>query len=77
MTVFNTIKKAEHFVKYKNKYDKRVRTHNWSSDYRWEYLDYLIDYDKKYVIKKSGYDNCGCGCDKYTRQYVEIVGRIK
>lgn len=76
MTIFNTIKKAEHYVKYINK-SKRVLDRNYSSGYMWEYLDYNIDYDNKRVIKSYGQDGCGCGCDTYTWHDREVVGRIK
>jgi hypothetical protein len=76
MTIFNTIKKAEHYVKYINK-SKAVRNHNWHFGYMWEYLHYEIDYDNKRVIKSYGEDGCGCGCDTYTWHDLEIIGRIK
>lgn len=76
MTVFNTIKKAEHYVKYKNK-SKNVLRHNWSSGYMWEYLHYDIDYVSKRVIISRGSDGCGCGCDTYTWHDRAVVGRIK
>ena len=76
MTVFNTIKKAEHYIKYINN-TKNLRNHNWSSGYMWEYLEYTIDYNNKRVIKMYGSDNCGCGCDTYTVWHDEVVGRIK
>ena len=76
MTVFNTIKKAEHYVKYKNK-SKAVRNQNWFSGYMWQYLEYKIDYDNKRVIQMGGSDGCGCGCDMYTFHYREVIGRIK
>ncbi len=76
MTIFNTIKKAEHYVNYKNK-SKNVRNHNWHFGYMWEYLHYEIDYDNKRVIKSYGEDGCGCGCDTYTWHDLEIIGRIK
>lgn len=76
MTVFNTIKKAEHYVKYKNK-SKAVCNQNWFSGYMWQYLEYKIDYDNKRVIRMGGSDGCGCGCDTYTFHYREVVGRIK
>lgn len=76
MTVFNTIKKAEHYVKYKNN-DKNVRNHNWEHGYMWEYLTYSIDYDNKRVIKSMGSDGCGCGCDLSTWHDRQVIGRIK
>jgi hypothetical protein len=77
MIVFNTIKKAEHYVNYYNKINKQVRNNNWEHSYMYSYAELDIDYDSKRVILNTGGDNCGCGCDTYTWHDREVVGRIK
>lgn len=70
MIIFNTIKKAEHYVKwYSKKYD-------FSRDgYDWETQITYIDGDL--VIVNHAGDGCGCGCDMYRYDYITIIGRIK
>lgn len=75
MVVFNTLKKAEHYVKYQNQHSKRVRNQNWNHAYMYHYLSYRIS--GKYVIQQSGGDGCGCGCDMYTWRDLRVIGRIK
>lgn len=70
MIIFNTIKKAEHYVKwYSKKYD-------FSRDgYDWESQDtYIVG--NLVVVRNQG-DGCGCGCDDYHFDYTTIIGRIK
>jgi len=58
MIIFNTIKKAEHYVKwYSKKYD-------FSRDgYDWESQETYIN-GNLVVIRHQG-DGCGCGCDNH------------
>lgn len=77
MIVFNTIKKAEHYVNYYNKINKQMRNNNWEHSYMYSYAHLDIDYDSKRVVLNTGADNCGCGCDTYTWRSLEVVGRIK
>ena len=70
MIIFNTIKKAEHYVRYcqKNK--------DYSEDgYIWSEKKTYIIGDK--VICRTSGDSCGCGCDMYRYDYSTIIGRIK
>jgi hypothetical protein len=65
MIIFNTIKKAEHYVKwYSKKYDFE------RSGYDWENHNTYIDGDLV-IINHAG-DGCGCVFD-----YNTIIGRIK
>lgn len=70
MIVFNTIKKAEHYVKFCNK----------NKDYYNEGYDWSKQFT--YIegnLVKIGYsgDSCGCGCDTGIYSYTTVVGRIK
>jgi hypothetical protein len=70
MIIFNTIKKAEHYVKFcNNNYDYRKGGYDWSS---------RITFIENNLIKvnESG-DGCGCGCDNYRYSTITIIGRIK
>ena len=70
MIIFNTIKKAEHYVKWCNK------NHDYDNDgYDWSLMKTSID--GKYVIQHYSGDGCGCGCDMYLYDYKVIIGRIK
>jgi hypothetical protein len=70
MIIFNTIKKAEHYVKFCNK------NNDYSNDgYDWSEQKTYIE-DNYIKLKRSG-DGCGCGCDNYLYNYVTIIGRIK
>ena len=70
MIIFNTIKKAKHYVKFCNKNSDYYRGgYNWS-----EHLTYIED---NYIKSRSSGDGCGCGCDTYTYNYITILGRIK
>ena len=77
MTIFNTIKKAEHYVNYYNKINKQIRNNNWQEGYIYSYACLDFDYDNKHVVLATGGDNCGCGCDTYTWHNVKVIGRIK
>mgnify|MGYP003342618206 CR=1 FL=1 len=70
MIIFNTIKKAEHYVKWCNK------TKDYSNGgYDYNGLETRID--GEYVIENHYGDGCGCGCDMYRYDYNVIIGRIK
>jgi hypothetical protein len=70
MIIFNTIKKAEHWVKWQRK------TVDYSEGgYDWSYQDTYID--GNLVKVRTAGDGCGCGCDDHLYDYVTIVGRIK
>ena len=70
MIIFNTIKKAEHYVKFCNKnHDYYHDGYDWS-----EQVTYI---DGNYIKSKSAGDSCGCGCDTYIYNHVTIIGRIK
>jgi hypothetical protein len=70
MIVFNTKKKAEHWVKWFSK------TNDWSRDgYDWEsHETYILD---NLVVQRHSGDGCGCGCDNYRFNHITILGRIK
>lgn len=70
MIIFNTIKKAQHYVKFCN---KNVDYYN--DGYDWsEQKTYIED---NLVKSRSAGDGCGCGCDTSLYNYVNIIGRIK
>ena len=70
MIIFNTIKKAEHYVKFCNE------NHDYYNDgYDWSEQITFIDGDL--VKSRSAGDGCGCGCDTSVYNYVTIIGRIK
>jgi len=70
MIVFNTIKKAEHYVRYCNKH-----LDYYTEGYDWSERSTRIEGNRVVVIESG--DSCGCGCDtgRYMRFFV--VGRIK
>jgi hypothetical protein len=70
MIIFNTIKKAEHYVKFCNK-----NNDYYNDGYDWSEHKTHIDGDLV-KVNHSG-DSCGCGCDDYIYNYVTIIGRIK
>lgn len=70
MIIFNTIKAAEHFVKFSNK--NRDYNHG---GYDWHSKTTYIEGDLV-KVNESG-DGCGCGCDMYRFSYINIIGRIK
>ena len=70
MIIFNTIKKAEHYVKFCNKnYDY------YNDGYDWSERSTYIEGDL--VKVKSAGDGCGCGCDEHLYNYTSVIGRIK
>ena len=70
MIIFNTIKKAEHYVKFCNKNHDFYRDgYDWS-----EQVTYI---DGNYIKSRSTGDSCGCGCDTGFYNHVTIIGRIK
>jgi hypothetical protein len=70
MIIFNTIKKAEHYVKW-----CRKTKDYYNEGYDWSVLETLID--GEYVIEHHAGDGCGCGCDLHLYDYKVIIGRIK
>jgi hypothetical protein len=70
MIIFNTIKKAEHYVKwYSKKYDF------YRDGYDWESEETYID--GNLIITRHRGDGCGCGCDRNHFDYKVVRGRIK
>lgn len=70
MIIFNTIKKAEHYVRHCNK------TRDYFNDgYDWSEQTTFIE--GNLVVSKSSGDSCGCGCDMYVYHNRTIIGRIK
>jgi hypothetical protein len=71
MIIFNTLKKAEHYVKFYNKnFD-----HYDSGGYDWsEQVTYI---EGNLIKVKITGDSCGCGCDNYLYNSITIIGRIK
>jgi hypothetical protein len=70
MIIFNTLKKAEHYVSYCNKSIDGER-----DGYDWSSTKTLIS--GEYVMRNHSGDSCGCGCGDYYYDYNEIIGRIK
>lgn len=70
MIIFNTIKKAEHYVKwYSGKYDYDFGGYDWS---------YQITYIEGDLVKvREAGDGCGCGCDLQLYDRTRVIGRIK
>ena len=71
MIIFNTIKKAEHYVSYCN---KKV---DYDDGDNYMYSCTMTSIRDEYVIRNHSGDSCGCGCDNYMYNYDEIIGRIK
>ena len=70
MIIFNTIKKAEHYVQH----CKKTRDY-FNDGYDWsEQTTYI---EGNLVVSKSSGDSCGCGCDMYVYHNRTIIGRIK
>ena len=70
MIIFNTIKKAEHYVKWCQK------NHDYSNDgYDWSTQSTFIE-DNLVKVRSQG-DGCGCGCDNHLYDYTNVIGRIK
>lgn len=70
MIIFNTIKKAEHYVKFCNK-----NNDYYNNGYDWSTQETYIE-DNFVKVKIAG-DGCGCGCGDHLYNYVTIIGRIK
>lgn len=70
MIVFNTIKKAEHYVRHCNR-----TVDSSQGGYDWSEVCTYISGDR--VIRSYSGDSCGCGCDMYRYSYIEVIGRIK
>jgi hypothetical protein len=70
MIIFNTIKKAEHYVKFCNiNYDFYNQGYDWS-----EHITFI---EGNLVKVRTAGDSCGCGCSDYIYERIEIIGRIK
>ncbi len=70
MIIFNTIKKAEHYVIwYSKEYDYQRGGYDWES-----HETYI---DGNLVVTRHMGDGCGCGCDLHLFDYKTIIGRIK
>jgi len=70
MIIFNTIKAAEHYVKFCQKFkDYSYGGYDWRSQ-----MTYIRD--NLVIVNNSG-DTCGCGCDSYRYDNYYIIGRIK
>lgn len=71
--VFNTVKKAQHYIKHFNKKMAHEIDTNpyYGGDYHHDYL--YIEGDR--VLRSSGW-RCGCGCDRGSNN-LAVVGRIK
>ena len=70
MIIFNTIKSAQHYVKWRNK----------TKDFFYNGTDYSQSttyIDRNYVKVNESGDGCGCGCDMYRYENVYVIGRIK
>jgi len=70
--VFNTFKKAEHYVAHCNRTIDKACTH---PGYDWETCDTYIS--GNLVIREHAGDGCGCGCDMYLFNNTYVIGRIK
>ena len=70
MIIFNTIKKAEHWVKW-----QRKTSDYYNEGYDWSVQETFIDGDL--VKVKCAGDGCGCGCGDHLYDYTSVVGRIK
>jgi hypothetical protein len=67
MIIFNTIKKAEHYVKFCNKnHDYYNEGYDWSTQ---------NTYIEGNLVKiRSAGDGCGCGCDHSLYDYTQVIG---
>jgi hypothetical protein len=70
MIIFNTIKKADHWVKWWSKCNDFYR-----EGYDWESVTTFID--GNLVVTRHQGDGCGCGCDLHLYDYTRVIGRIK
>jgi hypothetical protein len=69
MIIFNTIKKAEHWVKWESRFDYYIGGYDWQS--RHTYIAGNL------VFQREAGDGCGCGCDLYIYDTTKVIGRIK
>ena len=70
MIIFNTIKAAQHYVKWCHKnLDYNIGHYEWSA-----VSTYI---DKNLVLQSYSGDTCGCGCDTGRFCNVSVIGRIK
>lgn len=72
MIIFNTVSKAKHYIKHKNKFYDKINEYGYS----YNIIEYYIDSNNK-IIKSNSGDSCGCGCDNYIYNIKEVIGRIK
>lgn len=70
MIVFNTIKKAEHYVKFCNK-----NRDTYQDGYDW--FESTTSIQGQFVVRIDRGDSCGCGCDTGRYVYRSVLGRIK
>ena len=70
MIIFNTIKKAEHYVKWCQK-----NLDYYNDGYDWSTQNTFIE-DNLVKVRSQG-DGCGCGCDNHLYDYTQVIGRIK
>ena len=70
MIIFNTIKKAEHYVKFCNK-----NRDYYNDGYDWSEQSTYIE-DNLVKVRNAG-DGCGCGCGEHLYNYTTVIGRIK
>jgi hypothetical protein len=72
MIVFNTLKKAQHYVKHKTaQYRSYLNKSRYYNDE--EFMSYQIS--ENMVLCVSGWQ-CGCGCDRGSTS-ATVIGRIK
>jgi hypothetical protein len=69
MIIFNTIKKAEHWVKWESRFYYDICGYDWQS--RHTYIAGNL------VLQREAGDGCGCGCDLYIYDKTKVIGRIK
>ena len=70
MIIFNTKKKALHWVQFQNK----TKDYHYGG-YDWKKRETYIS-ENLVKVRESG-DGCGCGCGDYLFDSTTIVGRIK
>lgn len=76
MIIFNTKKKAEHYVRWiSRKNDLHQKIHRQRSGHDWESIETYIQ-GNLVITRRSG-DGCGCGCGDYIFDYTIVKGRIK
>lgn len=70
MIVFNTIKKAQHWVKWYSRHNDYHR-----DGYDWESVTTYIS--GNLIVTRTEGDGCGCGCSDYIYDNIIVIGRIK